>query len=248
VRGEGFPVVLHSGGLGDLSCWDMAGYISGLRGYKCILIDPRGHGSSDSPEAVEAHKISDYVSDVVAVLDRLGVCRTAFFGYSNGGRVGFALSASHPGRLTALIAMGSCVDLDRESVDELSKFLRSEGIVAYLESAEAEEKTRFPRWVRENFSAGNPEMFALELEGLLSWEGVGAVAKKINVPTLLLTGGLEDPDSDCQKLASKLPAGAQLVILRNLGHIGVFLRSDVVLLHVRDFLARVQFGLDRRFS
>jgi pimeloyl-ACP methyl ester carboxylesterase len=248
VTGEGLPILLHPGGLGDLSLWEQAGYVSGLPGYKCIVMDPRGHGSSDYPESVQAHRVKDYVSDVIAVLDHLGIYRSSFFGYSNGGRVGYALSADHPGRVTSLITLGSCVDSDKLSSEEFAHFLRSQGVAAFLGSAEAQEHTRFPAWLRENFLRSDPEMFALEVEAFSRWEGVRATAPRIRSPTLILTGSREDPESDCLSIASMIPAGAQLVVLRDLGHIGAFLRSDMVLPHVRDFLSRVQFGMDRRYS
>lgn len=248
VRGEGLPIVLHPGAVGDLSAWEKAGYLAALRDYKCILIDPRGQGQSDAPENVEAHTIQNYASDVIAVLDKVGVYRTSFFGWSNGGRVGFYLCADQPGRVGALITLGSCVDLDPKFSRGFVDSLRERGIAGYLESAEAEEKTRFPGWLRENFLNSDPEMFALQVEGLSKWKSAAAAAPSIRSPTLLITGGEEYPDSDCQKIANQIPAGAQLVVLRNLGHVGAFLRSDLVVPYVRDFLSRVQFGMDRRFS
>jgi pimeloyl-ACP methyl ester carboxylesterase len=248
VRGEGNPIVLHTGGLGDLSVWENAGYVSGLQDYKCISIDPRGHGLSDFPENVAAHTVKSYVSDVIAVLDQLGVYRTSFFGYSDGGRVGFELCAVNPGRITALITLGSCVDPEKESSIQLANFLRERGIDAYINSAELEEHLKFPGWLRENFLKSDPEMFALEVEGFSTWGGAKALAPRIRTPALILSGSLEDPNSDCQKIVNYTSAGAQLAVLRNLGHIGAFLHSEAVLPHVRDFLSRIQFGLDRRYS
>ncbi len=247
VRGQGLPILLHTGGLGDLSAWEKAGYLEGLKDYKCILIDPRGHGSSDSPENVEAHRMKDYVSDVVAVLDSVGVYRSSFFGYSNGGRIGFSLCADFPGRISALVTLGACIDPGNGS-RQLADFIRMKGMSAYFSSIEARERTRFPLWLRENFLNGDPEMLALEIEGFSKWEGVRAIARRIGTPTLLLTGGQEDTGMRCLKISSQITSGAQVVVLRNLGHFGAFLRSDLVLPHVRDFLARVQFGTDRRFS
>ena len=248
VRGEGLPIVLHIGGLGNLSVWESAGYVAGLKGFKCILIDPRGHGASDAPEDPLAHRVNDYVSDVVAVLDHLGIYRAAFFGFSNGGRVGFALCAKSPGRVTALIALDACVDPEETRARQLARFLRNRGIQPYYENLEAGERRKFPLWLRENFLAGDPEMFALEVEGFALWEGSHRLAQKITSPTLLLTGGLESSQSTCRTLADLIPAGAQLVVLKNLGHVGAFLSTDLLLPHVRDFLARVQLGLDRRYS
>ena len=34
VEGEGFPVVLHTGGGGDGTMWAQAGYVEGLYGFR----------------------------------------------------------------------------------------------------------------------------------------------------------------------------------------------------------------------
>lgn len=76
VTGNNFPVVLHTGAGGDASMWEEAGYVEGLDGFQRILVDHRGHGRSDRPNGVENHLIDRYVSDVIAVLDMLGIERT----------------------------------------------------------------------------------------------------------------------------------------------------------------------------
>jgi pimeloyl-ACP methyl ester carboxylesterase len=248
VRGEGLPLVLQTGGLGDMGLWEGAGYLEGLRGYKCILIDPRGHGSSDHIEDLEAHRMRCYVSDVITVLDQLGVYRASFFGYSNGGRVGFALCAAHPGRVTALIAMGSCVDFDRESSLQYASILRDRGLEGIIEVEQAADRARIPLWFRENLLKDDPEMLALDAEAWADWEGAKRIASRISAPTLLITGSSEDPGSDCVKIASLIPSGAELMQLPDLGHLQIFLQSHRVIPRVRDFLSRVQFGLDRRLS
>src|SRR5579859_774339 len=107
VEGKNFPVVLHTGAGGDARMWEQAGYVDGLDGFQSILIDHRGHGQSDKPGGVKNHLVELYVSDVIAVLDTLRVERAAFWGYSSGAIVGYALAAAHPERVAALIASGS---------------------------------------------------------------------------------------------------------------------------------------------
>src|SRR5438046_4911378 len=103
VTGTGFPVVLHTGGGGDGTMWEQGGYVEGLDGFRCVLIDHRGHGRSDKPQGVENHLMERYVDDVLAVLDALQIERAAFWGYSAGSWVGYALAAAHPERVACLI-------------------------------------------------------------------------------------------------------------------------------------------------
>src|SRR5689334_24271245 len=66
--GSGLTVLWHTGGCGDATMWQRAGYIEGLPGYRHILFDHRGHGRSQAPEGMAGHHMSCYVADVVAVL------------------------------------------------------------------------------------------------------------------------------------------------------------------------------------
>jgi pimeloyl-ACP methyl ester carboxylesterase len=68
-RGTGPPVLWHTGGCGDGTMWQTAGYIAALPGYRHLLFDQPGHGRSAAPATIDGHHMSRYVEDVVAVLD-----------------------------------------------------------------------------------------------------------------------------------------------------------------------------------
>jgi pimeloyl-ACP methyl ester carboxylesterase len=106
VIGSGFPVVLHTGAGGDRRMWQEAGYVAGLVGFQSILLDHRGHGKSDKPRELAAHRLAHYVADVIAILDSLHLPRVAFWGYSDGRCVGYELAHRSPERVAALLASG----------------------------------------------------------------------------------------------------------------------------------------------
>src|SRR5262245_36468485 len=99
VVGDGFPIVLHAGAAGDSRSWREAGYVAGLDGFQVVLLDHRGHGSSEAPADPGGYTIAHYASDVIALADELGLGRFAFWGYSDGGRVGMELAAEWPDRV-----------------------------------------------------------------------------------------------------------------------------------------------------
>ena len=74
-----------------------------------------------------------YVADAVALLNALGLTRVAFWGFSDGAQVGYALAAAHPERVVALIASGTIGDADRTTsgeraaASELAQRVHSEG-------------------------------------------------------------------------------------------------------------------------
>jgi pimeloyl-ACP methyl ester carboxylesterase len=94
VEGDGPPLILHTGGGGDLGMWRIAGYPAALADRQVILMDHRGHGASERPRTIEEHRIDRYVEDVVAVADDLDLATFSFFGYSAGASVGYRLAAT----------------------------------------------------------------------------------------------------------------------------------------------------------
>lgn len=242
VEGDGFPLVLHTGGAGDMLMWRAAGYTAGLRGYRLILMDHRGHGRSDKPRDVEAHRMARYVADVVVMLDAMGLDRAGFWGYSAGMRVGCALAAAHPDRVAALIAQGGMDAADAEGQRKeararraWARSIREQDMRQLNADIEQEEHITLPDWLRQNFLETDPEMFALALEAWQSWGTPWPLLPRIVAPVLLLAGEGEE-DGNVARAAETLP-DARRAIIPGLGHVGAFLRSDLILPHARAFLS-----------
>jgi pimeloyl-ACP methyl ester carboxylesterase len=105
---DGPPLVLQHGYSMSLHDWYDPGYVNTLgKNFRLILIDARGHGTSDKPHDPESYRAAHMASDVVAVLDTLGIARAHFFGYSMGGRIGFALARDAASRLSSLVLGGN---------------------------------------------------------------------------------------------------------------------------------------------
>jgi pimeloyl-ACP methyl ester carboxylesterase len=108
VEGEGPPLVLQHGFTDSLRTWYELGYVDALKqDYRLILVDARGHGSSDKPYEPEAYKPECNAADVVSVLTELGISRARFFGYSMGGWIAFAMAKYAPETIGALIIGGA---------------------------------------------------------------------------------------------------------------------------------------------
>ena len=242
VEGEGPPLILHTGGGGDLEMWRTAGYTAGLAGRRLILIDHRGHGASGWPTDREQHRIDRYVEDVLAVADALGEPRFCFFGYSAGAAVGYRLAARHSERVAGLIGLGAVggpEPADEDDDLELAARIRTEGsdtIVTWLR----EEEPHVPEWFADQMRSTDPEMFALLLEAWASWGGPWEEFEKIEAPTLIVVGQREEGANDdaaahARRAAETLPDG-RAVVIPELGHVMAFVRADLVLPHVRGFL------------
>ena len=96
--GEG-PVVtfLHGAGGNHISWWQQIPVFS--QRYRCITIDHRGFNRSTDPMQAGA---SRFVDDLEALLDRLGIERSALVSQSMGGRTALGFAVRHPERVTAL--------------------------------------------------------------------------------------------------------------------------------------------------
>ena len=93
VEGDGQPLVLQHGFTDSLETWYDTGYVNELkRQYRLILIDARGHGASDKPREPDAYDWQRSVADITAVLADLDIPGAHYFGYSMGGKIGFAMA------------------------------------------------------------------------------------------------------------------------------------------------------------
>lgn len=242
VVGEGFPVVLHTGGGGDGGMWEQGGYVAGLEGFQRILLDHRGHGRSGKPADIEAHRKERYVADVIAVLDALGIDRAAFWGYSGGAAVGYALAATHPERIAAFVAQGAIGTGDNDTpenqaeAERMAQIVRERGVGCFVEGAF--EEGEVPEWFMEQMRSTDGEMFALQVLGSMPWHGPWSVLGDIRCPVLMLVGEREDPEGDNSRAAAQI-ANASCVTFPGLGHLGAYVRSDLALAEAIPFLERV---------
>jgi pimeloyl-ACP methyl ester carboxylesterase len=220
--------------------WKSAGYLDALPGRRHLLFDHRGHGRSDKPVDLEAHRMDEYIADVIAVLDSVGIDRAAMVGYSDGARLIYALAVRHPQRVAAIVGIGGVAhpdDPDDGWRRDLAAEVRQIGFRAWLERMSASETELAPKWLMENLAATPTEMFALEVEGWADSPNECAYFPRIEAPTLIVCGEFEDTDGATKLATEALPNGTA-VVMPGFGHMQAFWRSDVTAPIISDFLAR----------
>lgn len=72
---------------------------------RLICPDLRGFGWTDTP--ADGYRTADLAADALALLDALGLDRVDVIGQAEGGRVGFELCLSQPGRVRRLMTLGA---------------------------------------------------------------------------------------------------------------------------------------------
>jgi pimeloyl-ACP methyl ester carboxylesterase len=239
-EGSGPPLLLHIGFLGSLDDWrrDDTRYADALRdAYRLILLDPRGQGRSDTPHDPAAYTLDRRVGDVLAVLDAAGIARAHFWGYSMGGRIGFALSAAAPHRVASLVVGGADPypwEGDPEA-DDWVRWLRKgmSGFVAEWER----EIGPLPAVLRDRWLALDAKALLAARVGSRTGTELAGALSSITAPTLIYYGTADYPDRLPDRVAVAMP-DASIVALEGLDHAQAFRRSDLVLPHVRPFLDR----------
>jgi pimeloyl-ACP methyl ester carboxylesterase len=237
LEGTGPPLVLHHGFSGTHKRWRRHGYVDALRAhYRVILIDALGHGASDKPHDPARYHIQRQASDVVAVLDTVGIGRTHYWGFSMGGRIAFALAKHFAPRLQSLI-IGAAHPYERTlPADECSDGSDPEAFVRTLYRRTGADLTALPRETRE-------ELFANDFRALSAvqqdWPSLEDALPTIRAPTLLYVGDA-DPYLEKVRAVAKLIPGSHLVILEGLDHGTAFREARQVLPHVKAFLTSTE--------
>ena len=82
VEGQGSPLVMMHGGLGNHEDFFDYGYVAALKEtHQLILIDMRGFGQSDKPHQANGYTFKKMAEDIVAVMDDLGIHRYHIYGH-----------------------------------------------------------------------------------------------------------------------------------------------------------------------
>ncbi len=227
VTGQGFPLVLVSGGSGmDLRQW--ASIIPTLaQSFRIISYDPRGVGKSDNPTA----RYSDS-EDLEKLLSQLGIDRVGLIGLSSAGGFVLEFAALKPQGVAGVVASAPFVpgfEFSEPMMARLELFNQAaqKGRTAFLDSMfsdshfipaplDASVRSKAREIMAENFDkgAGFDPSLQIALEPPLI-EQISAIES----PVLLLAGELDHPEVLRRNkfLLEQIPA-AQETVIAQAGH------------------------------
>jgi pimeloyl-ACP methyl ester carboxylesterase len=240
VEGDGPPLICQHG-FGDCpESWYELGYVDALKDdYRLILIDARGHGASDKPHEPEAYSFQNVTADVVAVLDDLAIATAHYFGFSMGGKNGFAMEAYAPDRLRSLSVLGTGASAqDHAPLDRWIASLR-QGPDA-VPSIWEQDAPVSPA-LRQRLLSNDLEALIAQCTQRKDPEGFDAILPTLPMPCLLMVGEA-DPAYDRVKAASRLIPDVTFISFPHLGHTGSFLNRAELVRHMRHFLTGLAGG------
>lgn len=239
IEGDGPPLVLGHGFSDSCEVWYERGFVAALKAkYRLVLIDTRGHGQSDKPHDPQSYTPEKFASDIVAVLDGLNISTATYWGYSQGGWIGFGLARHALDRVSCFVLGGASASTASAFPTEPGK---EDPLLTALRSGPDEIIKLLGEWatppLRERILANDTAALIACRRQRLITDGFSDVVGKIAVPALLYAGSADPIHDAARQTASAIP-GAQFVSLPGLNHLAANFRSDLVLPHVEPFLAK----------
>ncbi len=246
--GDGSPLVLLHGGLGDSRAWQ--DQLEGLSDeFTVVAWDAPGCGTSSDPP--ETFRLPEYADCLAGFIEALGLRRPHVLGHSFGAGLALELYRRHPAVPRSLVLAGAYAGWAGSlPTDEVEERLR-----LALETAELLPDRFVPQSIPGLFSdlistEKSEQLAAIMSEARPAGTRVMAhafaeadlrdVLPKIQVPTLLLCGDADErsPVPLAEALHAAIPT-SRIVVLRGLGHESYLESPERFNAEVREFLRPV---------
>ena len=232
-HGAGTPLVLLHGGMLSIDL-NFAGLIPTLaKKHRVIGVELQGHGrTADIDREITPAALA---SDVIGLLDHLGIDRAHVLGHSMGGAVTMELAISYPDRVRSVVPISVSVRPDgiHPDLSDPSKFATSPIMPTQDDFAEfrAEYERLSPH--PEHFEEFLASLSASNAD-LQGWSDVQLAG--ITAPVLLVLGDRDFTTAEHGALMQQLIPGSRLAILPDTTHMQVTRRADYLLPMLDDFL------------
>lgn len=251
IGGEGPAILFWSSLLMTGSMWaDQAEYFAG--GYTVILVDPPGHGDSQSLSRM--FRFEDCAHAIEQILDTLGIERAHIVGNSWGGMIGGTFAARYPHRAGASVLMNATASrastrqkvefrLLTEVVRILGRFrepLTTRAVRAFAGPTSLRERPRVEQTIRAGLRDLNVDSVYWAVNSVVpARPDQRELFGRITTPILVIAGR-EDPTfpvGETELMADAIP-GAEFVIMESTGHLAALERPHEVNALIDEFLKR----------
>jgi 3-oxoadipate enol-lactonase len=241
---EDAPAVVFTGSLGtDITMWQPQSDRLRER-FRTLRYEIRGHGGSEVPNG--PYSMDELGSDLVALLDRLGIERAFLCGLSIGGMISMWMGAHAPERAERLVLCCTSARLGPpEAWHERAATVRASGVEAIADAV-------LGRWFTPGFRDAHPEviermraqLIATPREGYAGCcEAIAAMdltadLPSISAPTLVLAGGDDPatPPAHGRRIAELIP-GARFETVSPAAHLATVERPDLTTAMILRFLS-----------
>lgn len=226
VHGTGRPIVLLHGGVLtiDLCFGAVLPALAATR--QVIALELQGHGHTADIERDPTVPV--FATDVIAVLDHLGITQADFLGFSLGGLTTFQVALTHPERVghQVVASIHSRADGYHEELRDPEK--QAGSVRMPTEADFANMRKAYERIAPD---PGNFDAFVEHLQPAVgAFQGwPDAALRGLDVPTLVVVGDTDFVLVEHATEMHHLIPGSQLAVLPGTTHMGVMRRSDLLL-------------------
>lgn len=250
VEGDGHPLLLIHGGLGDMRMWE-AQVPAFAERYRVIRYDTRGFGRTETEDVEFTDR-----GDAVAVLDHVGADSAYVVGQSRAGAIGLDLAIESPERVDALVSVAGGISgfeaerTDPPPWDEMERLWHAKewAKLAELETqvwvdgwgqppdrVDPELRRRVFDWIRTTYEDEKVEGKPQRLDPPAA-ERLG----EVNVPTLVLIGPVDEQGGVvAQRHLASSVAGARAIEFPGVAHMIQLEEPERFNQVVLDFLAEL---------
>jgi 3-oxoadipate enol-lactonase len=241
---EDAPAIVFTGSLGtDITMWQTQSDRLSER-FRTLRYDIRGHGRSAVPQG--PYSIADLGSDLLALLDRVGIERASLCGLSIGGMISMWVAAHAPGHIDRLVLCCTSAQLGpREAWVERAATVRAQGVEVIADAV-------LGRWFTPTFAQAHPDVLA-RMRGILTAtprEGYAGCCEaiadmdltgdlgSITAPTLVLAGA-DDPATppDHGRRIASLISNSRFEMVSPAAHLATVERPDLTTAMILRFLS-----------
>ncbi len=258
--GDGTPIIFVHEFAGDYRAWEPQVRCFSRR-YRCITYNARGYPPSEVPTDGTKYSQAHARDDVIAVLDHLRIEKAHVVGLSMGGFATLHVGLTYPQRVLSLV-VGGCgygaqpgqrEKFQAES-EATARMFETQGTAATgqiytLGPTRVQFQNKDPRGWREfadQFAEHSAQGAALTQRGVQRqrpslWELVEGM-KRIEVPTLIITGDEDEPCLEPALLMKRSIPSSALVVLPRSGHTINLEEPDAFNRALAEFFAVVEQG------
>ena len=223
--------------------WEFIAPLLAERGYFCAALDARGHGDSD---ATDSYTVAEMAGDALAAARENEFTASPqgwiLVGHSMGGKAALDLASSAPEGLKGLILIAPSPPTpqpmsDEERRQEIGSYGDAEAseksatkiaVVPLLEAA----RTIF---VEDNLRTAKSAWMAWNENG--TREDISKVMPRIELPTLLITGGKDPVISQGvyeSEVADRLPSQPEQMVISEGGHLITMTHFELIARKIAD--------------
>ena len=240
-------VVLHHGNAKSSRLW-YAWVPLLARQYRVVRLDARGFGRSSLPPEGYDWSLSNFSTDLLRLLDKLGLEKIHLVGETVGGTISLQFAHEHPDRLHSLTVCTSPYKFAGVATyQDYYRLVRDEGVAAWAKKTgerriDPSADPAHYQWYIDQMSQTSQRV-VLETLAYLATQDLSGILPSIQTPTLILVAensAGNTPDRT-QGMASLLPSSTLVEIPGTSGYVQ-HSAPDKCVTAWREFIGKLSHG------